>query len=430
MNQEFKILPVKPIHFSDNCSLQQGQKDIFEEVISWKTNPPLVKTGRSTFLMIDDENVPFKGVKIKGCGYFDLQKEEIQQPSTKEGYDAHIQNAPDGIKEIHYQIEVNDNDELVYSIPKKRPYGAQLYKQAVSEFKTNEKLLKNNKNDYFYTPIGYAEYKGLKYKGEPLGVTILGMPHVSEIPLGVYFQGNFEEKGLRINPHLLNYWKSHVSKVGQNEPDYFDLVTTLKKLSFEFGESLSHLHEYFVDHDSHLFNATVNLDSSKVVLFDLDHVQDVEEISAQKYFYYSMKDFEIGLVALMSNFILSGLIDGIILFEKLNQQVDDYNFIEGFYKGYFGDLSAEAKADSKTIWRRMLMFAMNEVLRAAKKDHIHLAYDFCEQERCNSYLNIYPYLKDKIQKKKPDFDLSEESHKKIIENFLKQRADLEKIKGT
>ena len=63
------------------------------------------------------------------------------QPSTDEGYEAHIQHAPDGVKEVHYQIEVNDDDEIYYSVPKKRPYGAQVYDQAVKEFDACKVLL-------------------------------------------------------------------------------------------------------------------------------------------------------------------------------------------------------------------------------------------------------------------------------------------------
>lgn len=429
MSQNF--LELESIHFNEKFQLQEGQKNIFKDVIEWKAEPPIVKTGRSSFLAIADENLPFRGIKIKGCGYFDIIKKSARKPSTEKDYEAHVQKAPDGIKEIHYQIEVNKNDEPIYSIPSKRPYGGQLYKKAVNEFKVNERLFdkwEREMSDFpFYYPVGYAEYKDLKYKGDSLGVTILGMQAPTETPLGYYFEGKFEDEGLRINPYLLEYWQNHVGVLGKKEPDYFDLLLTLKKLCHGFGKTLSHLHEHFVDFDTHFFNATVNPLNKNVILYDFDHVFDVREISAQKYFYFALKDFEIGLVAILSNFMLSGLLEGIVLFEKENKMVDDFNLIEGFYEGYFGELSSQAKDNVKSMWERFLMFAGNTILKSSPSRHIHLAYDFCEQEREKSYFDIFSYFANKITKLKPEFSLTQEKHSKIISKFLKQKETIDKL---
>jgi hypothetical protein len=430
MSQDKPQLPIEHIHFNDEIPLEQGQKDIFAEIIEWRTTPPIVKTGRSTYLITTDENLPFKGIKIKGCGYFDVHNKTAEQPSTKKGYDAYRQDAPDGIKEIHYQIEVDDNDELKYSIPAKRPYGAQLYNKAKLEYEVNEKLIKSWEGDManlpFYLPIAYAKYKDMYYKNDPLGVTILGMPNKAETHLGACFSGKLEEEGMRINPHLLEYWQNHLAVVGKNNPDYFDLITALKKLCYEFGESLSYLHEYYVDFDSHLFNAAVNNDNGKVILFDFDHVFDNDELSDQAYFYYALKDFEIGLVAILSNFLLSGLAEGVTLFEKINQPIDDFNIIEGFYKGYFGKSSELTKKHAKSIWERLLTFTANNLLSLPQDKQFHLVYDFCEQERDRSYIDVFSYFKEKIQKKRPKFELTQKEHESVIIKLLKQKKELQK----
>ncbi len=427
MTHDEASLPLKKIHFSSKFPFTKGQKDIFKEVIEWRTQPPLVKTGRSSFLLIKEEKLPFKGIKIKGCGYFDIEKNIAAQPSDEEGYDAHIQHAPDGVKEIHYQIEVNDKDELVYSVPEKRPYGAQLFKKAKLEYETNKHLFENwngdVKNFPFYFPLGYAQYQDLAYKNEPLGVTLLGMPNDAEITLGQYFEGGLEDKGIRINPYLLTYWQKHISIVGSNNPDFFDLISTLKKLCYEFGRSLSDLHDHFVNFDSHLFNASVNSENGRVILYDLDHVTDKNEISDQAYFYYALKDFEIALVAILSNFMLSGLIEGAPLFSKIDQPVDDFNIIEGFYKGYFNKLSDTAKEHAKLMWERLIIHTSNQILNSPLDKRFHLVYDFCEKEREKSFINVLPYLSKKLS-----FDIDEEKHKKIISAFIDQRKALEKSK--
>jgi len=416
-------LPLNSIYFSDKFKLEKGQKNILENIITWKQTPPLVKTGRSTYLLIKDSRIPFKGIKIKGCGFFDTQNNSILQPSTEHGYDAHIQYTPDGIKEIHYQVEVNDHDEPIYSIPKKRPYGAQTFDRAKIEFEATNRLLdiwEDKMSDFpFYFPIGYARYENLFYEDQPLGVTVLGIPTEKETALANYFTGQFDDEGLRINPHLVSYWKKHIAPTGKETPDYFDLLATLKKLSFEFGKTLSFLHKHFVDHDSHLFNATVNNDSEKVVFFDLDHVIDIKKISAQKYFYYALKDFEIGLVAILSNFLLSGIIDGLVLFAKSNQSEDNYNLLEGFFSGYFGEDNEVAKQDAKNIWNRLIKFALNELIPSARKNQLKLAYDFCEKERQKSYIDSYRYLKNKM---KPN--LTPEKHATIIARLFEQRLTL------
>lgn len=421
-------LHIEDIHFNDKFPLEQGQKDIFAEVVEWRTTPPAVKTGRSTFLITTDENLPFKGIKIKGCGYFDIQNKKTQKPLAEDPYDAYKQNADDGIKEVHYQIKVNDNDELIYTAPEKRPYGAQSFDKAKLEYDANKKLFKQWKGDMknfpFYLPLGYAKYKDLEYQDKPLGVTILGMPEKAEIPLGAYFSGKLEEKGLRINPHLLKYWENHLSVAGKNQPDYFDLIATLKKLCFEFGKSLSHLHDHFVDFDSHLFNATVNAENGNVILYDLDHTLDIEDLADQAYFYYALKDFEIGLVAILSNFLLSGLSKGVTLFEEINQPIDDFNIIEGFYDGYFQNSSELVKKHSKAIWERLLVFAANNFSNAKESDQLLLSYNFCEQERDKSYMDIFTYLNEKIKQKRSEFMLTQKTHQEIIAKLFNQKKDL------
>jgi len=423
INQPDQYLPLNLVYFSDKFKLENGQKNIFKDIISWKQNPPLVKTGRSTYLLIKDEKIPFKSIKIKGCGFFDIQNNSISQPSTEEGYDAHIQYAPDGIKEIHYQIEVNNHDEPIYSVPKKRPYGGQTFNRAKLEFDATNHLFSNwdgKSEDFpFYFPVGYARYENLFYKDEPLGVTVLGIPSEKETALGAYFIGQFEDEGLRINPYLVAYWQKHIAPAGKETPDYFDLLTTLKKLSFEFGKTLSYLHKHFVDHDSHLFNAMVNNNVGNVVFFDLDHVLDIKNISTQKYFYYALKDLEIGLVAILSNFLLSGIVDGLVLFAKLGQTIDDYNLIEGFFAGYFGEENEVAKQDAKNIWNRLIDFALNKIIPTSRKDQFNLAYDFCEKERQKSYIDSYRYFK-----KRMNLDITPEKHAIIITNLITQRLTL------
>ncbi|MBA4337070.1 hypothetical protein C0416_04860 [bacterium] len=428
-NHPDQYLPLHTIHFSDKFKLKEGQKKIFEDVVSWRITPPLVKTGRSTYLLIKDTEVPFKGVKIKGCGFFDIQNNSVMQPSTEDGYDSHVQHAPDGIKEIHYQIEVNDQDEPFYSIPKKRPYGGQIFTRAKLEFDATSHLFNkwDGKKELFpfYFPVGYARYKNLFYKDEPLGVTILGIPGEKETPLGNYFMGQFEDNGLRINPHVVAYWQKHIAPTGKENPDYFDLLTTIKGLCYEFSKTMKYLHKHFVDHDSHLFNAMVNGENGKVVFFDLDHVLSVKEISAQKYFYYALKDFEIGLVGILSNFLLSGLLDGIVLFEKSNQPADNYNPIEGFFSGYFGYDNEVAKQDAKNIWNRTIEFALDKLMKAPRKDQFNMAYNFCEQERKRSYIDTYRYLKNDVKTMFPNFELTPEKHAKIIGDLFEQRLSLE-----
>ncbi|MBN1494281.1 hypothetical protein JW911_00925 [Candidatus Peregrinibacteria bacterium] len=424
-------MELQEIVFSDKFSLSEGQKGIISRIIEWKDTPPVVKSGRSTFLVLSDPAVPFTGLKIKGCGYFNTQNMTADRPLSKDPYVSHIINAPDGVKEVHYQIEVNDENELMYSIPGDRPYGAQTFKRAKLEYDVNSKLFEIWKDKIkdmpFYVPVGYAKYKDLEYKNEPLGITLLGMDVIPEVPLAAYFEARFEDKGLRINQYIFTYWQNHIAPIAKNQPDYFDLLLTIKKLAFEFGRSLSFLHEYFVDHDSHLFNATVNNNTGKVIFYDLDHVISQENMHSQKYFYYSLKDFEIGLTALTSNFMLSGLAEGIILFEEMKQETDGYNFIESFYQGYFGILDDDLKENANTLWERILMFYANKVLTKDQKKHIHLVYDFCEFERENSYIEIFNPLFAKIKNKRIDFTLEKSRHEKIVSAFLKQKSDITKL---
>lgn len=430
MSNDESLLEIEEINFSEKYPLNKGQKGIIEEVITWKTQPPLVKTGRSSFLLIEEENLPFKGIKLKGCGFFDTYTHTVMQPSRDEGYEAHIQQAPDGIKEIHYQIEVNDKDELIYTKPKQRPYGAQNYGQAVSEFKAYEVLENSWEGDPdkypFYYPIAYVKYKDMTNEGKSLGVGVFGIRTQSEMMLGPYFAGQFEDKGLRINPQLLEYWQKNLSKIGQKEPDYFDILQTLQILAREFGKSLSYLHEHFVDHDSHLFNCAVDNDSGVVMIYDLDHVIPIDDISDQKYFYYCMKDFEIALVAIMSNFLLNGLMYGIPLFKDLDKQIEEFNILRSFFEGYFGELSENALYNVKAMWKRLILIAVNNLIETDPNEHLNIVYSFCEKEREQSYLDIFPYLKEKIQTTRPDFDMTFEQHEKIINNFLNQKIKLSK----
>lgn len=425
------FLPLETLQFTDKHPLIDGQKQILKNIIEWKEEPPLVQTGRSSFIIITDDSYPFKSVKIKGCGYFDIKNKKSVKPSTTEGYEAHLQNAPDGIKEVHYQIEIDEKDEPFYSIPKKRPYGAQLFSKAKMEYEVNEFLLQNWKDDIknfpFYFPVGHGKYKDLKYKDEPLGVTLLGMPMQSEKHLGAYFEGKFEEKGLRVNPYLISYWQKHLAVTGKQYPDYFDLLSTLKVLCKKFGQGLSYLHEHFVDFDSHLFNASVDNESGNVLLFDFDHIFKTNEISDQKYFYLMLKDFEIGLVAVLSNLLLSGLAEGFVLFKELHESIDGYNIAEAFFEGYFGELSSEEREKVKYLWHKICLFVINELLLAPKNRHIHLAYDFCEKERNRSYIEIYPLMKEKIIKARPEFKLSKEKHEDIIKRFLEKRKALQRL---
>lgn len=430
MSNDESLLELEKIEFSEKYPLNKGQKNIIEEVITWKTQPPLVKTGRSSFLLINEDKLPYQGIKIKGCGFFDTFTHSVMQPSKDEGYEAHVQNAPDGVKEIHYQIEVNDEDELVYTRPKKRPYGAQNYDQAKKEFEAYETLEKEWSGDPekypFYYPVAYAKYKDMQNEGRPLGVGVFGMRTQAEMMLGPYFAGQFEEKGLRINPQLLEYWQKNLATIGQKDPDYFDLLLTLQKLANEFGKTLSFLHEHFVDHDSHLFNCSVNNDNGVVTVYDLDHVIPVGDISDQKYFYYCMKDFEIGLVAVMSNFLLNGLMYGIPLFKDLNKQIDEFNIVRGFFEGYFGELSDTALYNAKALWKRLILVSVNNLIDTDPSGHLGIVYSFCEKEREQSYLDLFPYLKDKIKQKRPDFDFSFENHEKIISKFLNQKIEISK----
>jgi hypothetical protein len=430
MSQDESVLEIEKMEFYDRFPLNQGQKNIIEDVISWKTQPPLVKTGRSTFLIIQEPSLPFKGIKIKGCGYFDPYSNAVMQPSVDEGYEAHIQQTPDGVTEVHYQMEVNDEDEIYYSKPKKRPFGAQVYDQAVKEFEAYKVLLKAWDGDLkdfpFYFPIGYAKYKDMNYIGKPLGVAIFGIGTETEKPLGNYFAGQFEEKGLRISPQILEYWQNTIAPLGKKEPTYFDILLTLQHLAREFGKSLSNLHEHFVDHDSHLFNAAVDNENGHVMIFDLDHVKHIDELSAQKYFYYALKDFEIGLVAIMSNIMLSGYIEGVHLFQDQNMNFEQHNILRGFFEGYFGEISDDLNFIITSMWKRLLIISAEQLIKAEQKDHLAIAHNFCEQEREVNYLDIFPYLKEKIKTKKPKFELSKTEHAKIIEKLLNQKSQLSK----
>jgi len=424
-------MELQEIIFNDKFKFSEGQKDIIRGIIEWKDTPPIVKSGRSTFLVLSEPSLPFTGLKIKGCGYFDTHDMKAEMPLSKDPYIAHIINTPDGIKEIHYQIEVDDKNELIYSIPGDRPYGAQTLKRAKLEYETNSKLFdvwkKKIREIPFYIPVGYAQYKDLKYKNEPVGVTMLGMDIIPEVPLAAYFECRFEDKGLRINKHIFTYWQNHIAPIAKNQPDYFDLLTTIKKLAFEFGKSLSYLHEYFVDHDSHLFNATVNDNNGKVILYDLDHAISIEDMHSQKYFYYCLKDFEIALTALISNFMLTGLADGVLLFDEMKQETDKYNFVESFYEGYFGELDNGLIENSKNIWDRILMFYSNKVIAKEQKEHIHLVHDFCEFEREQSFNDMFNPMFNKIKTKRDNFSLAKDSHKRIISAFLKQKDDITKL---
>lgn len=430
MSHDESTLELENIEFSDKFPLNKGQKGIIEEVITWKTQPPLVKTGRSSFLLIDEDKLPFKGMKIKGCGFFDAYSHMVIQPSRSEGYDAHTQKASDGVNEIHYQIEVDDNDELIYTKPKQRPYGAQNYEQALHEYNAYDVLHSNWKGEDkkypFYYPIAHAKYKDLENQGEPLGVGVFGMKTKSELPLATYFAGEFEDKGLRINPQLLEYWQKNIAKVGQKEPDYFDILKTLQILARKFGQSLSNLHEHFVDYDAHLFNCSVDNENGVVTIYDLDHVIAADDISDQKYFYYCMKDFELGLVAVMSNFLLNGLFHGIPLFQELDKQIDEFNIIRGFFEGYLGELSKDALYNAKAMWKKLILLSINHLIEADKKDQLEIVYNFCEAEREQSFIDLFPHLKEKINKLRPKFNLSVEEHEKIIKKFLDQKIEISK----
>lgn len=426
MSHDESTLELENINFSDKFPLNKGQKGIIEEVITWKTQPPLVKTGRSSFLLIDEERLPFKGMKIKGCGFFDAYSHMVIQPSREEGYEAHRQTA----HEIHFQIEVNDNDEPIYTKPKERPYGAQNYEQALHEYKAYDVLHSNWKGTPekypFYYPIAHAKYKDFENQGEPLGVGVFGMKTKSELPLATYFAGEFEDKGLRINPQLLEYWQKNIAKIGQSEPDYFDILKTLQVLAREFGKSLSHLHEHFVDHDSHLFNCSVDNENGVVVIYDLDHVISAKDISDQKYFYYCMKDFELGLTAIMSNFLLNGLIHGIPLFQELDKQIDEFNIIKGFFEGYFGELSKDVLYNAKAMWKKLILLSINHLIEADQTDQLGMVHSFCEAEKEQSFIDLFPHLKAKVSIIRPDFNLSAEEHEKIIKRFLDQKIEISK----
>ena len=418
----FKFMQIEETHFNPKFPLLSGQKEILKNIIEWKDAPPVVKSGRSTFLVIDNKDVPFKGIKIKGCGYFDLQKNKALPPNDRSEFDIHIVNAMDGIKEVHYQIKVNENNELDYEVPRKRPFGGQVFSRAKLEFDANKELYDNWKdsaeNFPFYFPIGYVKYKDLIFNNENLGVTILGSNSVSEVPLSSYFEASFEDKGLRINPYIIKYWQNFCAPLGKKEPDYFDLLTTIKKLCFEFGRTLKDFHEHCADVDSHFFNAAVNPDIGRVILFDFDHAKFVKKIPAQKYFYYTFKDLEAGLVAVLSNFLLSGLAEGVILFDELSQPVTGYNPVLAFFEGYFGNLSDETKEEAKSIWERMLMLEMNKILNTGKDKIIHIVYDFCEFERNKSYMNLFDQVKEKTHFKYSDFSLSKDKHREIMAKYF------------
>ncbi len=148
-------------------------------------------------------------------------------------------------------------------------------------------------------------------------------------------------------------------------------------------------------------------------------------MSAQKYFYYALKDLEIGLVGILSNFLLNGIVDGVVLFERLNQPIDDYNLIEGFFAGYFGENNEVAKQDAKNIWNRTLEFSLNKLMKASRKEQFNLAYDFCEKERKKSYIDTYRYLKNKVHSIYNDLELTPEKHANIIAKLFTQRMTLQ-----
>ena len=415
---------LEEIQFNPKFSLLSGQKEILKNIIEWKDTPPVVKTGRSTFLVIDNNNVPFTGIKIKGCGYFDIIKNHSTPPSDKDEFDIHIINGSNGIKEIHYVTKVNDKNELDFMLPEKRPFGGQVFTRAKLEYDANKTLFDNWKDSVenfpFYFPVGYAKYGDLKLNKNNLGVTILGTVAPVEVPLSNYFEGTFEEKGLKINPYIIRYWQKHCAPLGKLDPDYFDLLSALKKLCFEFGRSMRFLHEHYVDFDAHFFNATVNTETGGVILFDFDHVSGVKDMTAQKYFYFSLKDFESGIVAVLSNFLLSGLSHGVILFEELSQPYEDYNPVKAYFEGYFGNLSDKSNTEAKEIWERIIMLIMNKVINNNPDKVIHIVYDFCEFERKKSYIDMLDQMKEKINKKYRPLILEKDKHKEIIENFYKK----------
>jgi hypothetical protein len=158
----------------------------------------------------------------------------------------------------------------------------------------------------------------------------------------------------------------------------------------------------------------------------LDHVKHIDELRAQKYFYYALKDFEIGLVAIMSNIMLSGYIEGVHLFQDQNMNFEQHNILRGFFEGYFGEISDDLNFIITSMWKRLLIISAEQLIKAEQKDHLAIAHNFCEQEREVNYLDIFPYLKEKIKTKKPKFELSKTEHAKIIEKLLNQKSQLSK----
>jgi len=420
---------LQELHFNPKFSLHPKQKEIFKQIIEWKTQPPISKTGRSSYLLVENEDIPFEGIKIKGCGYFDLYENKVFKPVSKEKYDAHIKDTPDGVKERHYQIEVDSDGVMTLGIPGKRPFGAQTLDRAKLEYDVHETLYnkiyksgdKGDKNNIFYPfyfPVGYGEYKDLKSENEKLGITMLGLPIKTETPLAAYFEAKTEEAGFRISNYLMEYWQKNFAPLGQATPLINDLIDTLKHLSFEFGRSLSLFHEHFVDFDSHFFNATVNSKNQNVILYDFDHVLKASEIPPKQYFYYALKDFAIGFVAVLSNFLLSGWIDVI---KKTDIKPDD--IIRGYIEGYFNSFPKEKLNINfiNKLWEQTIDLSLNDLFSIPMAKRIHPVHEFCEKQRDRLYIDIFNIMFNKIKEKNPELDISLNEHEKTIAEFFKSR---------
>lgn len=385
-------MKIKKTHFINE--IEENIKKELLEYASWAKNPPLKTHGRSTII---------KNYKIKGCGNFDLNKGTVSMPESEE-YDPHINKDS---KSLHYQIEIKNKGAFTYQVPQKKPLGGQTVENAKKEIENTQKLYsKHQKN--FYKPIAYGEYQDLQFNNEPLGFSILEIPSEQELTLADYFKAVFQDEQLFINNEIINLTKKETP-----EPKIIDVLRKLVELSKKHGATLKKLHEFYVDYDSHFYNATINPQNQELILFDLDNLKEKSKLPQIQAFNYQIKDIYLAIQSLMSTILLNGICDS---FEQFSFHE---NFLKAWLIGYFGTISEEMIRETNNLWQKILQILPTMLTPIPLEQRLLPVSIYLEKE-------LDPFLTLPFNELKPPKGYEFEDHQKNIENLIKQREEIKK----
>jgi len=421
-------------HRYDAVDISDAEFDRLIAAASWRTQPEFLRRGRVARHILQEpahlKKHPEQALtvaKLKGVGVYDpaalgKYRDRILGEFSDEPLPPTTIPLDSFATYPHMGINKQGEYALVYGAV--APVGGIIYERALREYRNAKTLYEHGIPTII--PLAVLEYKGMEFKGEPMGAAITLSSEAAPYRLAEVQYLAATQRGK--DPEADVYYDKIVASLGIDGDPSTETVRlqTINILSRQIGKlmrdfSLAGLYRYSPEWSNFEFS----FERKEVFLTDLDSVRDLDELSIENQHLQVLRDLGSLVYRLVAKFGTPSSLGHYQLKNLLS-----YDPLSETLLGYFTPeevSEAEVRAVSRKLWNAFIPYLLllnkhrtaiqsewsSERRRSYKMDH-DLFYIL-------AISTLYPLFEKSALSKQFTFNLTQDELMEKAERYLGER---------